>query len=89
MLSLNNFHSPKTALEPPENHDFRRMDVKNSELAKNGVDYIIYKQIVRKILPFGKLFVILQRFFAPQGTKTASKRLIAWVVKGRLTREAN
>ena len=77
MLSLNNFHIPETCLEPPENHDFRRMVVKNSELTKNGVDYIIYKQIVRKILPFEKLFVILHRFFALIGPKMTSKRLIA------------
>ena len=77
MLSLNNFHTPKTRLEPPENHDFRRIVVKNNELAKNGADYIIYKQIVRNIWPFQKLFVILHRFFAPIGPKMTCKRLIA------------
>lgn len=77
MLSLNNFHTPKSCLEPPENHDFRRIVVKNNELAKNGADYIIYKQIVRNILPFGKLFVILHRFFALIGPKMTSNRLIA------------
>ncbi len=47
------------------------------------------KQNGLKICPLRKLFVILQRFFAPQGTKIPPKRLIAWVVKGRLTQEAN
>jgi hypothetical protein len=77
MLSLNNFHTLRTHLEPPENHDFRRIVVKNSELARNGADYIIYKQIVRNIWPFQKLFVILHRFFAPIGRKMTSNRLIA------------
>ena len=77
MLSLNNFHTLKTRLEPPENHDFRRIVVKNSELARMGTDYIIYKQIVRNIWPFQKLFVILHRFFAPMGRKMTSNRLIA------------
>ena len=77
MLRLNNFHTLRTRLEPPENHDFRRIVVKNSELARNGTDYIIYKQIVRNIWPFQKLFVILHRFFAPIGRKMTSNRLIA------------
>ena len=43
MLSLNNFHTPKSRLEPPENHDFRRIVVRDSELGENRVNYIIYK----------------------------------------------
>ena len=76
MLSLNNFHTPKRALKPPENHDFRRIVVRDSELGKNRVNYIIYKQSVGNILPFRKLFVILHRFFALVGPKMTSKRLI-------------
>ena len=76
MLSLNNFHTPKSRLEPPENHDFRRIVVRDSELGENGANYIIYKQSVGNILPFRKLFVILHRFFALVGPKMTSKRLI-------------
>jgi len=49
-------------------------------LAKKEADYIIYKQSVGNILPFGKMFVILHRFFAPKGRKLPSKRLIMWVI---------
>ena len=85
MLRLNNFHKLRGCLIISALAKYGAFQMAQSG---RGND-IIYKEKCLYVWWLRKLFVILQRFFAPQGSKMPSKRLIAWAVKGSLARKAN